>query len=65
MQKIKKIVRVDTERKMLLTKGLTDNGEFIGSFSLGVQLTPTTLILHQLLCFVYFPPESKNYFQFL
>ena len=62
MQKIKKIVRVDTERKMLLTKGLTDNGEFIGSFPSGVQLK---MILHQLLCFVYFPPESKNYFQFL
>ena len=37
MQKIIKILRVDSEKKMLLKNGLTDNTEFIGPFPLGIQ----------------------------
>ena len=51
MQKIRKILRADSAKKMLLTNGLTNNTEFIGPFSSGVQFK---IILHQLLRFVYF-----------
>ena len=37
MQKIRKILRADSEKKMLLTNGLMDNTEFIGSFPSGLQ----------------------------
>ena len=37
MQKMRKFFGADSEKKMLLTSGLTDNTEFIGTFSLGVQ----------------------------
>ena len=37
MQKIRKILRADSQKKMLLTNGLTDNTEFIRRFPSGVQ----------------------------
>ena len=61
MQKIRKIRRAESERKMLLTKGLTDITEFSGPFPSVVQFK---IILHQLLRFVYFFLESDSYFQF-
>ena len=61
MQKIRKILRADSDKKMLITNGLTDNTEFIGPSPLVVQLK---MILRQLLRFVYFSLESDNYFQF-
>ena len=61
MQKIKKIVRADSDKKMLLTDGLTDSTEFIGPSPSGVQFK---MILHQLLCFLYFSLEFDSYFQF-
>ena len=61
MQKIRKILRADSEKKMLLTNGLTENTEFIGPFPSGVQFK---VILRQLLRFVYFSLKSDSYFQF-
>ena len=61
MQKIKKIVRADSDKKMLLTDGLTDSTEFIGPSLSGVQFK---MILHQLLCFLYFSLEFDSNFQF-
>ena len=49
MQKIRKIRIAESERKMLLTKGLTDITEFSGPFPSVVQFK---IILHQLLRFV-------------
>ena len=37
MQKMTKSLKADFEKKMLLTNGITDNTEFIGSFPSGVQ----------------------------
>ena len=47
MQKIRKILRPDSEKKMLLKNRLTNNTEFIGPFHLGFQSTPINLILRQ------------------
>ena len=41
MEKIRKTLRADSEKKMLLTKRLTGNTEFIEPF------------LHQLLCILF------------
>ena len=38
MQKMTRILKADSEKKMLLTNGLTGNTEFIGSFPSEVQL---------------------------
>ena len=60
-KKIRKILRADSEKKMLITNALTDNTEFIGSSPSVVQFK---MILRQLLRFVYFSLESDSYFQF-
>ena len=64
MQKIRKILRPDSEKKMLLKNRLTNNTEFIGPFHLGFQSTPINLILRQPLRLVHFSFESDCYFQF-
>ena len=50
MQKIRKTLRVDSEKKILLTNGPMGNTEFTEPF------------LRQLLCFLYFSLESDSYF---
>ena len=50
MRKIRKTLRADSEKNMLLTNGLMGNTEFTEPF------------LHQLLCFLYFSLESDSYF---
>ena len=59
MQKIRKILRADSKKKMLLTNRLTDNTDFIGHFPLGVQFKVT---IRQLLRFVYFSLQSESCF---
>ena len=61
MQKIRKILRADSEKKMLITNGLTDNTEFITPSPSVVQFK---MILRQLLRLVCFSLESDSYFQF-
>ena len=60
MQKIRQILRDDSEKKMLLTNGLTYYTELIGLFPSAVQLK---MILRQVLRFVYFFLESGSNFQ--
>ena len=60
MQQIKKILRADSKKKMLLTNGLTGNNEFIGLLLSGVQFK---IVLHQLLRLVYFSLKFESYFQ--
>ena len=57
----RKILRADSDKKILLTNGLTDNTELIEPFHSGVQFK---MILHKLLRFVNFSLESGSYFQF-
>ena len=59
MQKIRKTLRTDSEKKMLLMNRLTNNNELIGSFSSWVQFK---MILHILLRFVYISLEFDSFF---
>ena len=78
MQKIKKILRADSEKKMLLTNGLTEKDATNERTNrLTNRLTDNTeligpfpsrvqfkMILCQLHRFVYFSLESDSYLQF-
>ena len=61
MQIIRKILRADLEKKMLIMNGLTDNTEFIAPFPSVVQFK---MILRQLLRVVQFSLEPNSYFEF-
>ena len=52
MQKIRKIVRANSEKSASLTNGLTDGHQFIGPFPLKKAGDQKTLNIHRIECFL-------------